>query len=78
MKMSFVKKEFDLVFGLNYKRTLYSIPKIFLVSLIIIFFGTSFSEAAKKKEEKDCKYCEKYEKLKDWPDLLPEKSHFHL
>ena len=68
MKMSFVKKEFDLVFGLNYKRTLYSIPKIFLVSLIIIFFGTSFSEAAKKKEEKDCKYCEKYEKLKDWPE----------
>ena len=68
MKMSFVKKEFDLVFGLNYKRTLYSIPKIFLFSLIIIFFGTSFSEAAKKKEEKDCKYCEKYEKLKDWPE----------
>ena len=68
MKMSFVKKEFDLVFGLNYKRTLYLIPKIFLVSLIIIFFGTSFSEAAKKKEEKDCKYCEKYEKLKDWPE----------
>ena len=29
-----ISKEFDLVFGLNYKRTLYSIPKIFLVSLV--------------------------------------------
>ena len=68
MKENFVKKEFNLVFGLNFRKNLYSISKIFLVSLIIIFFNTSFSEAAKKKDEKDCKYCEKYEKLKDWPE----------
>ena len=31
----------------------------------------SYSEAAKKedKEEKDCLYCNKYEKLKDWPEI---------
>ena len=51
MKENFVKKEFNLVFGLNFRKNLYSISKIFLVSLIIIFFNTSFSEAAKKKDE---------------------------
>ncbi len=45
-----------------------SFTKLFFSSVIIIFLGTSFSEAAKKKDEKDCKYCEKYEKLKDWPE----------
>ena len=39
-------------------------------SIIFIFLLTiSLSEAAKKKdEEKDCLYCNKYEKLKDWPE----------
>ena len=45
-----------------------SFTKLLFLSVIIIFLGTSFSEAAKKKDEKDCKYCEKYEKLKDWPE----------
>ena len=45
-----------------------SFTKLFFLSVIIIFLGTSFSEAEKKKDEKDCKYCEKYEKLKDWPE----------
>jgi hypothetical protein len=29
--------------------------------------ATTYSVAAKKKEKKDCTYCNKYEKLKDWP-----------
>ena len=29
---------------------------------------TTYSLAAKKKKEKDCIYCNKYEKLKDWPE----------
>ena len=33
---------------------------------LLIFF-TSNLEAAKKEKEKDCTYCKKYEKLKDWP-----------
>ncbi len=45
-----------------------SFTKLFFLSVIIIFLGTSFSEAAKKKDEKDCKYCEKYETLADWPE----------
>jgi len=45
------------------------ITKILFSSLIIIFLSTSFLEAAKeKKDEKKCKYCEKYETLKDWPE----------
>lgn len=50
MRISFVHKEFNLVSGLDYRTSLYLISKLLLVSLIIVFFGTSFSEAAKKKE----------------------------
>ena len=35
--------------------------------LIIILLTITYSVAAKKKEKKDCTYCNKYEKLKDWP-----------
>ena len=37
---------------------------------MIILISTSNLEAAKKKnkKEKDCIYCQKYEKLKDWPE----------
>ena len=46
-----------------------SVTKLFFSSVIIIFLATSFSEAAKKKkDEKDCQYCEKYETLADWPE----------
>ena len=48
------------------------ILKILIIEMIIIILSISFSEAAKKKDdkkdEKDCLYCEKYEKLKDWPE----------
>jgi hypothetical protein len=34
-----------------------------------VFVTTTFSEAAKKKKkEKDCIYCKKYEKMVDWPE----------
>lgn len=48
-------------------------PKVSKILFLIIFFlitvFLSFnSEAAKKKnKEKDCIYCKKYEKMKDWP-----------
>ena len=43
--------------------------KTIFTTIIICLISTSFSEAAKKKEEeKDCLYCNKYEKLKDWPE----------
>ena len=45
------------------------ILKILFLTILICFFSFSFSEAAKKKdEEKDCLYCNQYEKLKDWPE----------
>jgi hypothetical protein len=46
------------------------ILKTSLTVLILTLLLISYSEAAKKKdkEEKDCLYCNKYEKLKDWPE----------
>ena len=35
--------------------------------LIITLLTTTYSAVAKKKKPKDCTYCNKYEKLKDWP-----------
>ena len=35
--------------------------------LIITLLATTYSAVAKKKKAKDCTYCNKYEKLKDWP-----------
>ena len=35
--------------------------------LIITLLATTYSAVAKKKKPKDCTYCNKYEKLKDWP-----------
>jgi len=42
--------------------------KNFFVVLIITLLTTTHSTAAKKKKLKDCVYCNKYEKLKDWPE----------
>jgi len=42
--------------------------KFLLVFLFAAFILVPFSEAAKKKKEKDCIYCKKYEKMKDWPE----------
>ena len=52
------------------KYDFYFVVKIFLLTTIISFFLISFSEADKNKdkEDKDCIYCKKYEKLKDWPE----------
>ena len=46
--------------------------KFLTVVLSIALLTISSAEAAKKKkskdEEKDCTYCKKYEKMKDWPE----------
>ena len=42
--------------------------KNFFVVLIVTLLTTTYSVAAKKKDKKDCMYCNKYEKLKDWPE----------
>jgi len=46
--------------------------KIFIKSFFVVLIGialtTTHSIAAKKKKEKDCIYCKKYEKMKDWPE----------
>ena len=41
--------------------------KNFFVALIITLLATTYSAFAKKEKLKDCTYCNKYEKLKDWP-----------
>jgi len=42
--------------------------KNFFVIIMVFVFMTTYSLAAKKKKEKDCIYCKKYEKMKDWPE----------
>ena len=39
------------------------------MAVIVTSLTTTFTEAAKKKKkEKDCIYCHKYEKMADWPE----------
>jgi hypothetical protein len=47
-----------------------SFIKFFLVVFTIILLTATYSSAAKKKDKdkKNCIYCKKYEKLKDWPE----------
>ena len=40
--------------------------KILLTTFVVAIISLSYSDAAKKK--KDCVYCHKYEKMKDWPE----------
>jgi len=71
MTLGFDIRESSFIKFLNHSTKLdFGLPaKLFFLSVIIIFLGTSFSEAAeKKKDEKDCQYCEKYETLEDWPE----------
>ena len=42
--------------------------KNFFVVLIILVLTSTNAITAKKKKSKDCTYCNKYEKLKDWPE----------
>ena len=51
--------------------------KNFLVVLIITLLATTYSAVAKKKKAKDCTYCNKYEKLKDWPENERPKAFIH-
>jgi hypothetical protein len=54
--------------SINFK-TISFLTKILIV-LTFIIFSSSNLEAAKKKdkEEKDCIYCKKYEKISEWPE----------
>ena len=49
-----------------------SFKTLFTVFLGILFFISTFTANSAKKDKKDdkpkCVYCEKYEKLKDWPE----------
>jgi len=63
-------KQIIMFINLLIKKNIFKTFAKILFSTIFIFLLTiSFLEAAKKKEEeKDCLYCNKYEKLKDWPE----------
>ena len=63
-------KQLIMFINLLIKKNIFKTFAKILFSTIFIFLLTiSLLEAAKKKdEEKDCLYCNKYEKLKDWPE----------
>ena len=67
LDVNIISKIFEIVSKISSRQKLNLILKITASFLIILLLGTSFAEAGKKKD-KDCKYCEKYEKLKDWPE----------
>ena len=56
--------------NLYLNRDIFQIPKNLFITILILVFTLLFSGVAiaKDKEEKDCLYCNKYEKLKDWPE----------
>ena len=48
-----------------------SLIKIFTVIISVLILTITYADAAKKKKDKkkkDCVYCVKYEKMKDWPE----------
>jgi hypothetical protein len=45
-----------------------NLVKYFFVILVAVLITTTFTEAKKKEKKKDCTYCIKYEKMKDWPE----------
>jgi hypothetical protein len=51
--------------------------KALLLTLLLFSFSTSTSYSAKKDEKKDCLYCEKYEKMKDWPESERPKAFIY-
>jgi len=59
-----------IIYSLSQNKNFFKfIIKIFLSIIFILSLSITFSEAAKKKDEdKDCLYCNKYEKLKEWPE----------
>ena len=46
---------------------MYGWKKILFLVVVAVFLTTTITEA-KKKKEKDCVYCKKYEKMEDWPE----------
>jgi len=60
----------NISFYRNIELNLKSFIKILLSISIVLILGIYSSEAKEKKDkdEKDCTYCEKYEKMKDWPE----------
>ena len=60
-----------LIKNINYERIrpLVNLKKISLIILSVLILSISSSGAATKEEKKkDCLYCEKYEKMSDWPE----------
>ena len=47
------------------KNTILKFIRALLISLLLFSFSSSISFSA--EEKKDCQYCEKYEKMGDWP-----------
>ena len=65
------QQEHEMINNLFLKKKYFKpFSKIFFSTIFIFILSTSLLEAAKKNkdEEKDCLYCVKYEKLKDWPE----------
>ena len=69
-----------LIKDINYERLrpLVNLKKISLIILSVLILSISSSGAATKEEKKkDCLYCEKYEKMSDWPESERPKEFIY-
>tara|TARA_B110000008_G_scaffold244425_1_gene254057 strand:+ start:171 stop:890 length:720 start_codon:yes stop_codon:yes gene_type:complete len=69
-----------LIKNINYERIrpLVNLKKISLIILSVLILSISSSGAATKdKKKKDCLYCEKYEKMSDWPESERPKEFIY-
>ena len=69
-----------LIKDINYERLrpLVNLKKISLIILSVLILSISSSGAATKdKKKKDCLYCEKYEKMSDWPESERPKEFIY-
>ena len=69
-----------LIKDINYEhlRPLVNLKKISLIILSVLILSISSSGAATKEEKKkDCLYCEKYEKMSDWPESERPKEFIY-
>ena len=51
--------------------------KNIFIALLFLTFSTQIAHSAKKKNEKDCVYCLKYKKVKDWPIEKRPKEYIY-
>ena len=57
-----------MIFAGDHKNDKYTAKKLLKSIIVLVILITPLNLESKEKKEKDCTYCKKYERLKDWPE----------